>query len=437
MVPAAAGAVVTPPTLTRGLAPVRTVLDSGAAIVAQQTSLTPAVTISAMFRAGSAFDPPDRPGVAYLTGKVIDRGTERRSAAVIAEELDDRGVSLRASTSRHPLTVSCTCLAEDFDEVLAIAIDIARRPVFAEEELAKQRAELLTAIRQDLENPAIRAMEGLFELLYGPRHPYGRPLKGTLETIEHIRRDALVAFHAARVRPANLSLVIVGDVSPAHALDRATRELAGWNGALPADAAIPAVSSIRARRTRAIAVPGKAQADVAYGFATIRRRDPRYYAYWLMNNVLGQFGLGGRLADNIRERQGMAYYAFSTLDPAPADAPLLIRAGVDPRNVQRAIEAIDHEVAGLGADGPSRQEVEESREYLIGSIPRLLETNESIASFIQTSEEFELGHDFDRRLPGLLRAVTIEEVRAAAAEVLDPSRAAVVVAGPDEGLAIS
>jgi zinc protease len=437
MVPAAGGAVVTPSTLARGLTPVRTVLDSGAVVIAQQTSLTPAVTISAMFRAGSAFDPPDRPGVAYLSGKVIDRGTERRSAAMIAEELDERGVSLRASTSRHPLTVSCTCLAEDFDDVLAIALDIARRPVFGEQELAKQRGELLTAIRQDLDNPAIRAMEGLFELLYGFRHPYGRPLKGTLETIEQIGRDELVAFHAARIRPANLSLAIVGDVSSAHALDRAARELAGWNGAVPPDASIPDVPVAQGRRTRAIGVPGKAQADVAYGFATIRRQDPRYYAYWLMNNVLGQFGLGGRLAENIRERQGMAYYAFSTLDPAPAEAPLLIRAGVDPRNVQRAIDAIDHEVAGLGAEGPSRQELEESREYLIGSIPRLLETNESIASFIQTAEEFGLGLDYDQRLPGFLRAVTMEEVRAAAAEVLDPSRAAVVVAGPNEGVALS
>ena len=94
-----------------------------------------------------------------------------------------------------------------------------------------------------------------------------------------------------------------------------------------------------------IAMPGKTQTDIAYGFTAVRRLDPRYYAYWMMNNILGQFGLGGRLADNIRERQGMAYYAFSTLDPAAGEAPLLIRAGVDPANVERAIAAIDHEVA--------------------------------------------------------------------------------------------
>jgi zinc protease len=150
----------------------------------------------------------------------------------------------------------------------------------------------------------------------------------------------------------------------------------------------------------------------------------------MMNNVLGQFGLGGRLADNIRERQGMAYYAFSTLEPAAGHAPLLIRAGVDPANVERTIAAIDYEVGTLAAEGPTATELEETRAYLVGSIPRMLETNESIASFLQGCEEFGLGLDFDQRLPELLRRVSLEEVRAAASEALDPNRAAIAVAGP-------
>ena len=149
-----------------------------------------------------------------------------------------------------------------------------------------------------------------------------------------------------------------------------------------------------------------------------------------MNNILGQFGLGGRLADNIRERQGMAYYAFSVFDPTVGEGPLLVRAGVDPRNVERAVAAIDHEVRQLGTAGPTEVEMAETREYLIGSIPRMFETNQSIATFLQTCEEFGLGLDFDQRLPALIEAVTTEEVRAAAAEVLVPERAAVVVAGP-------
>jgi zinc protease len=158
--------------------------------------------------------------------------------------------------------------------------------------------------------------------------------------------------------------------------------------------------------------------------------DPRFYAYWLLNNILGQFGLGGRLADNIRERQGMAYYAFSAFDATIGQSPIVVRAGVDPNNVSRTIDAIDAEVRDLGARGPTPVEMAESRAYLVGSIPRLLESNHSIAGFLQNCERFGLGLDFDQRLPAILEAVAIDDVASAAAEILHPEHAAIAIAGP-------
>ena len=394
--------------------------------------MTPAVTISAVFRAGSTYESPERAGLAYLTGRVMDRGTERRTATTIAQELDDRGVSLKISTNRHNLAVSTTCLAEDFEDVLDIVLDVARCPVFPEEEILKRRAEAVTAVRQDEDNPAVRAVQGLMALLYGESHSYGRSGKGDAESLERITRTDIVGFHRSRIGPSSLSLVIVGDVCPERAVDRSRAQLEEWQTPPIRRSELPAMPAMNGRRERSIAMPGKAQSDIAYGFTTIPRLDPRYYAYWMMNNILGQFGLGGRLADNVRERQGMAYYTYSSFDPAPAPAPLIIRAGVDPANVRRAVAAIDQEVEKLGAEGPTEQELLETRDFLVGSIPRLLETNQSIASFLQLAEEFQLGLDFDRRLPTLLRQVTLEEVRAAGHEALQPRHASVVVAGPHE-----
>ena len=418
-------------TLATGLCPVRQTLDNGAVVIVQETSATPAVSLNATVLAGSLYEPDDLTGLAYLTGRVIDRGTEQRRADVIAEELDERGVSLRIGTTRHTMTLSCTCLADDFEDVLAIVMDVARRPTFPAEELAKRRAESITALRQDEDNPAVRAVETLSELLYGARHPYGRRAKGSTETLERIDRNAIAAFHARCVRPAALSLVIVGDVNTALAIDRAAAEFDGWIGAPAGPIVVPPPAARPVRRVRDIPMPGKSQTEVAYGFTTISRLDPRYYAYWMMNNILGQFGLGGRLADNIRERHGMAYYAFSSFDPTVGEGPLVVRVGVDPKNVDRAIEAIDAEVRGLGEHGPTPIEVEETRAYLIGSIPRLLETNHSIAGFLQSCEQFGLGLDYAQRLPALLEAVTLEEIGSAAAEVLCPERAAVATAGPN------
>jgi zinc protease len=174
----------------------------------------------------------------------------------------------------------------------------------------------------------------------------------------------------------------------------------------------------------------KAQADIACGFTTITRSDPAFYAYWLMNNIFGEYSIGGRLGDSIRERQGMAYYVFSALDANVIPGPLLVRAGVNPANVDRALASIDEEIVRMAAEGPTDRELAESRQFLVGSLPRRLETNAGIANFLQMVEFFDLGMDYDVRVPELLGRVTRDEVHAAARAVLDPSRAAVVVAGP-------
>jgi zinc protease len=415
---------------TSGLAPVRHVLENGVVAIAQETSFSPAVTISVAVRAGSVCEPESRIGLASFLGRVLDRGTKRRSAEAIAEALDDHGVVLRTATNRHVQTVSLTCLAEDFTGMLSLVAEIVREPDFPAGEVDKRRAETITSIRQDLDNPAVRASEALQSLLYGPEHPYGRPAKGSIESVERFTRDDLIELHDRTFAPSRTAVVIVGDVGADSALHHVAEVFGGWTHGAAPDAPIPASAGLRARREVRIEMPEKSQSDVAYGFVTIDRLDPEYYAYWMMNNILGQFGLGGRLGENIRERQGMAYYAFSAFDPSLGPGPLVIRAGVDPRNVDRAVEAIDAEVASLGADGPTDREMAETHQYLIGSIPRLLETNPGIAGFLQSSEFFGLGLDHDRRLPQYIESVTIQQVRAAAAAVLHPDRAALAIAGP-------
>jgi len=417
--------------LAAGLSPVRCTLANGATVIVQETSTTPAVSINASFLAGSFYDPDDLPGVAYLTARVIDRGTTQKSADAIAAELDKRGVALRVGTTRHSMTFSSTCLVEDFDDILDLVVEIARSPTFPDAEVAKRRAESITALRQDEDNPSVRAGETVSELLYGPAHPYGRPAKGTVSTLERIERDDLVTFHSRQIRPAVLTLVIVGDVRADQTIDRARELLENWTGMPERPIVVPPPAVAAGRRFRELPMPGKSQTDIAYGFTTISRLDPRYHAYWMLNNIFGQFGLGGRLADNIRERQGMAYYAFSEFNANFGDSPLVVRVGVDPKNVDRTIQAIDGEVRELGLHGPTAVEMDESRSYLIGSIPRMLETNDSIAAFLQDCERFDLGLDYDRRLPELLEAVTVDEVCAAAADLLNPDRAAIAVAGPE------
>jgi zinc protease len=421
-----------PSTLGTGLAPVRTVLDNGVVVIAKETRTTPAVTINLAGRAGSVCDPPDAPGAMYLLSRVVDRGTATRSADDIAAEFDSRGLALATTVTRHVFSMVCTCLAEDFEPVLALLGDILMSPSIPEAELATRKGEVVTGIRQDDDNPAVRAVEALMALLYPDGHPYGRRLKGTAETVERLTRERLVDLHRRHFGPNDLSVVVVGDVSPGQARDCAERAFGPWTRVAAPENPLARPSPATSRRRLVIPMMNKAQADIAYGFVAIARASPAYEAFRLMNNAFGQYAIGGRLGDSIRERQGMAYYVFSSLDASVVEGPLVIRAGVSPANVDRTIASIDEEIARLVRDGLTERELNESRQYLVGSLPRTLETNAGIAHFLQTIEFFGLGLDYDVRMPDMLAAVTLDDVHAAA-RILDPDRATIVVAGPYEG----
>jgi zinc protease len=416
--------------LSRGLNPTRAVLDNGTVFLGKHTHATPAVAISLGMRAGSMCDPGDAVGATWLLSRVIDRGTSSRSALDIADELDNRGVALTITVTRHIVSLVCTCLAEDFEPVFSLLGEMLMHPSLPEAEIATRKGEVVTAIRQDEDSPAVRATESLMALLYPDGHPYGRRTKGAVETVENLTREQLVGLHADRFAPSELTAVIVGDIEVERAGDLVARVFGDWRK--PRPAAIPLGSPPLAVGRRRLVIPmmNKAQADLAYGFTTIRRADPAYEALRLMNNVLGQYALGGRLGDSIRERQGMAYYVSSAVDPNVIEGPLVIRAGVSHANVDRAVTSIDEELTRLVESGISAKELDDSRQYLVGSMPRALETNAAIATFLQSAEFFGLGTDYDLRMPALLRGVTLDEVNAVARRTIDPARATVVIAGP-------
>jgi len=438
-----------------GLDPLRVVLGNGVTVIVKANHTTPAVSIVAGVGHGGYTDPPGKEGAAALCARVLDRGTVSRTAEAIADDLDGRGASLTVAVGRHQMSVSATCLAEDFQAVLALVADVARHPLFPEAEIVTRRADLITTIRQEEDNPASMAVDAFFSALYGA-HPYSRKVRGTVASVEPLKRQDLVRCHQKGFQPSGLTMVVVGDVDEQSAIDVVSRAFGDWAATAPAGQAggdrpaggdkpflsaeasrakaeglsIPDAPRPTERHLVAVPMMNKSQADVAYGFVGIRRSDPDYMATAVMNNALGQYAIGGRLGDSIRERQGMAYYVFSALDAGFGEGPLYIRAGVSAGNVERTIASIDAELTAVLTDGFTAKEIDESKGYLVGSLPRQLETNRAIAAFLLNAEVFGLGLDYDVRLPDLIRAVTLEAANAAARRLLDPARATIAVAGP-------
>lgn len=412
------------------LDPLRRTLRNDIVVVAKETNTTPAVTIVVGLRAGAYYDPEGREGTAALVARTLDRGTETHSGSEIADILDGRGASLTVMAGRHQVTVSATCLSEDFDVIFGIVADLIRRPLFDEREVETRRAELLTAILQDEDDPGAVAVDVLMGRLY-PHHPYGRRPRGTAATVEAITRADILAFHRAHFTPEGTTVVVVGDVEPEAVVRASARELESWAARRESEPPVAAVAPLTRRDLAVIPMMNKAQADIAYAFIALRRADPDYYAGWVMNNALGQYALGGRLGDSIREKQGMAYYVYSNLDASLAEGPLMIRAGVAAPHIERTLASIDHELALVRDEGLTAKELDESKRYLVGSIPRQLETNAGIAGFLLSAEFHGLGSDYDRRLPGLLEAVSLDGVHRVAVRLL--TRAAIAVAGPWQG----
>jgi zinc protease len=414
------------------LDPLRLTLANGMSVLAKETRTTPAVTILVGIRAGTFFDPAGREGTAALVARVLDRGTRRRSGADIADELDGRGASLSVVAGRHQITVSATCLTDDFDAIFALIADVVQRPAFDEREVITRRADLLTSILQDEDDPAAVAVDSLMARLYHD-HPYGRRARGTMASVEPLTRADLVEFHGRWFTPESAILAVAGDIDAQEVVVAAAREFDPWIATRAVEPSLPSPTPPRQRALVVVPMMNKSQADVAYGFIGLSRSDPDYYAGWVMNNALGQYALGGRLGDSIRERQGMAYYVYSTLDASLAAGPMMVRAGVSAENVERTLRSIDEELGAVLAFGLSAKEVDESKRYLIGSIPRQLETNAAIAGFLLSTEFYGLDPDYDVRLPVLLAAVTLDQANGVARRLLRPDAAQVVVAGPWTG----
>lgn len=415
------------------LQPIRRVLPNGATLVIQPNHATPAVSVLLAVGAGSACEAPGQEGLTALVSRLLDRGTHGRSGESIADELDRRGASLSVGAGRHMLTVACTCLAEDLGVVLALAADVLQGPSFPSHDIEARRGELLTAILEAEDDPGTVAVDALLEALYPSTHAYARPSRGRAASVRGLTRDHLLAFHARWVGPSTATVIVVGDVDTGHVEALAGRLFGGWTADTAPAPVVPTVAGPDARRLVVRPMMDKSQADLAYGFVGLSRLDPEYYPALVMNNALGQYAMGGRLGDSIRERQGMAYYVFSALDANHAAGPLMVRAGIAASNVERTISSVDRELRAILADGFTPREVTESKQYLVGSLPRQLETNAGIAGFLLTTEIFGLGSDHDARLPGLVQAVSPEAVRAVAHRLLDPDRAVIAVAGPWEG----
>jgi zinc protease len=414
-------------------APKRACLDNGLVVVVRPNRATRSVAARLVLEAGSAFDPQGKAGLAALLARLLDRGAGPLSARQIADGFDFIGATCVARSFKDSLEIEARLLAEHLPDVLERLRLLAAEPSFPPEEMERERGQTLTAIAEREQDTSAVADEALASAIYPPEHPYHAPEIGTRDSVRAIRREDLADAHRRRFGPSGAVLALAGDFDPESTVDLAARVFGSWvrggpggrRAAFP-DPPPPARAVVVVRP-----IPGKTQADLALGFPGPRRLSPDLPAVLVLNSILGEFGLGGRLAHAIRDQAGLAYYAFSYCSPGLGSRPITVRAGVAPDGVKRAVGLMRRTIAGLVKRGVTPAEVGDSRRALASSVPRRLETNQGAAAFLADCEFQGLGIDYPDRLPGLIEAVRRPEVEEAAFRYVTPASNVLVVAGPD------
>lgn len=409
----------------------RVELPCGIRLIVTANRFSPSVSVRFCLQTGSVHDPSGRDGLALLTGILLEEGTRRRKGKEIAEMIDFLGAETDVAVDKHATLLLASLMKKDLEVVMRLLAEMVTLPLFPAAALSRVKAQLLTGIREEEHDTRALALRMLAGLLYPKGHAYRRPGGGTRRSVRAIGRGEIVRFHREMYHPRGAILVVVGDVDEEKTVRLISRIFRGWRK--EGDAGPPDVPSVVPPTRPAIKsriVAEKTQCDVVYGFIGVKRSDPDFYDVAVMNQILGAFGMGGRLGNRIREKEGLAYYVSSSVHASVGRGPILIRAGVHPDHVVRAIRIIGEEVDRIRHDLVTPQELRETKNFMIDSIPLRLETNEGIASFLLREEYYRLGPDFLSRYRETVRGVTRKDVREAARRLLLNETFSVAVAGP-------
>jgi zinc protease len=405
-------------------------LANGIIVLVRSNFNSPSVVANGYLPAGSLFDPDERLGLAGFTATALLRGTEMRTFHEIYDSMESAGANLHISGGVHTTGFGSKALVEDLDLILDLLADALIRPTFPAEQIELLRARHLTSLAIRAQDT--REMSSLtFDQIAYPDHPYARPDDGYPETIQAITREDLAEFHRLHYGPTGMVVSVVGAVEPEDVFSKAEKLLGGWqNPNQPAPPELPPNPTPAEPLTRKVDIPGKFQADIVAGVIGPERRAEDFVPAALGNNILGVFGMMGRIGESVREKAGLAYYAYSQLSGGMGPGPWFVSAGVDPANVDQAIGLIKEEIGRFSEQVVTDDELSDSQSNFIGRLPLSLESNTGMASAILNLERYDLGLDYYRNYPQMVRDVSKEDILESARRYWDFEKMAVAVAGP-------
>lgn len=391
----------------------------------------PLIAMRFAFEGGNSQDPAGKEGVANFLTAMMDEGAGDLTAIQFQECMEEIAMRMGFEDSRDSFYGSFETLTENLDEAVELLRLAINEPRFDPDAMERIRGQLLTSLAFAAKDPDRVAAREWFAAAF-PDHPYGRPAVGTEESLATITRDDLEKYRKRVFAKDTLKIAVVGDIDAetlGKVLDRVFGDLPEKADLEP----IPFVEPKKGGDVHVIEMPVP-QSVATFGLAGIPRKDPDFIPAFVMNHILGGGGFSSRLMEEVREKRGLAYSVYSYLQPYQHTA--IFAGGVATKNeeIGQSLEVIRAELQRMATEGPTPEELENAKSYLIGSYPLRFDTNAKIANQLLGIMQDGLGQDYIEKRNSLIEAVTLEDVKRAAKRILETDNLIMTVVGQPKNL---
>jgi zinc protease len=412
----------------------RRTLHNGMQLVVAPVTKLPLATVIAVVEAGASSEPRGKEGVAALTARLLPEGAAGLDGAALTDRFERIGTSVESHADWDVAAVTLTALTQQLPEALGLVRDLLRAPDFPAREVARLKEERLAELLQQLAEPRGLADDQFARALYEPSARYAMPVDGDAASVRALGRDDVLAFYAARYRPAATTLIVAGDVSMVQIGALADDLFGDWTGTRPAPAARGVDAAQRGSLTRVVAKADAPQSELRVGHAGLPRRAPDYFDTMVMNAVLGGL-FSSRINLNLREAHGYTYGAFSAFEWRRAAGPFVVSTAVKSDVTAEAVREVLGEIERMRTEEIGEDELTLATSYLDGVFPIRYETTSAIAAALANLVIHELPEEYYDRYREHVRAVTTAGVLRAAQAHLHPDQLRIVVVGDPDVIA--
>ena len=406
--------------------------SSGAKVYFVANRDLPMLDVSVDFPAGSGYDTKEKAGVGAMTNGLLRLGADGLGEDEIARRFADIGAALGGRFDSDRAGLSLRTLSDPRQRLPALDLlaRILRAPAFPAAVLSREKARQIGALKEADLKPDRQAGRMFYQLVFR-EHPYALRAVGEVDTVSGMTRDDLLAFYRQHYVAERAVIAIMGDVSRAEAVaisEQLTRDLPRSNAAAPA---LPPVLPLERAITRVVAHPA-AQSHILIGAPGIRRSDPDYFPLFVGNHILGGGGFVSLINEEVRQKRGLAYSAYSYFSPQQVPGPFVIGMQTRRDQADEALAVVRKTLRDFVSNGPTEQELLAARQNIVGGFPMRIDSNRKIHEYLAVIGFYNLPVSYLEDFVANVERVTVADIKAAFARAVDPEKLVTVVVGADK-----